>query len=285
MNIKVKFTENNHSFKATMEETSVIDPSDKLAKVAKTGDYNDLINTPSKVSEFENDSGFITEDDIPEVPTKLSELTNDLEKIKFGNVEYGADEIRNTIMSEYAIRSFTLGLYSQTFKLDSQSTTIKNVVNPTENGDAVNKKYVDDAISKVDVPEKLSELENDCGFITADNIPNVEVPTKMSELEQDLNKLNIGMVRISQDKNGVATMGYIGSGYLNIEGYGLNINPAYGVDISSSGSGDVKIHKLVTPKSDTDAANKKYVDDITGDISTALTNILAIQSQYMGVSE
>lgn len=33
--------------------------------------------TPTKTSELENDSGFITAEDIPPVPTKTSELQND----------------------------------------------------------------------------------------------------------------------------------------------------------------------------------------------------------------
>lgn len=40
--------------------------------------------------------------------------------------------------------------------------------------------------SSVEVPTKLSELENDVGYITADDIPDIpEVPTKLSELEND----------------------------------------------------------------------------------------------------
>lgn len=79
MNIKVNFSENSSSFKATMSETSVIDPSDNLAKVAKTGDYKDLINTPSKVSEFKNDAGYAKK---TELPTKVSEFENDAEYLK-----------------------------------------------------------------------------------------------------------------------------------------------------------------------------------------------------------
>lgn len=43
-------------------------------------DYNSLANKPtipSKTSDIENDSGFVTEDDIPTIPSKTSELTND----------------------------------------------------------------------------------------------------------------------------------------------------------------------------------------------------------------
>lgn len=59
---------------------------DGLHKIATTGNYEDLSNTPNipvkvtKTSELTNDSGFITASDIPatpDVPTKLSQLAND----------------------------------------------------------------------------------------------------------------------------------------------------------------------------------------------------------------
>ena len=103
-------------------------------------------------------------------------------------------------------------------------------------------------------------------------------PTKMSELEQDLSSMTIGNTYISSrnisnnDEGG--TMRY--GGYLTkLEGHTVTIN----------GTSSTTIKNVVTPTADTDAANKKYVDDITGDICTALDTILAMQSQYMGVSE
>ncbi len=38
-----------------------LDDKPNLSQVATSGDYNDLSNTPTKLSEFENDSGFITQ--------------------------------------------------------------------------------------------------------------------------------------------------------------------------------------------------------------------------------
>ena len=52
----------------------------QLAEVSYTGDYGDLVNTPSipsKTSDLTNDSGFITSADIPPIPSKTSDLTND----------------------------------------------------------------------------------------------------------------------------------------------------------------------------------------------------------------
>lgn len=69
-------------------KTSVEDVDGKvegLNKVATTGSYNDLDDKPAipvkveKTSELQNDSGFITAADVPEVtvPDKTSQLEND----------------------------------------------------------------------------------------------------------------------------------------------------------------------------------------------------------------
>ena len=101
-----------------------------LAKVAISGSYNDLTDcpaipeVPTKVSELTNDSGFITSADLPEpvtVPTKTSELTND-----------------SGFITAEALPEFQ------------------------------------------NVPTKVSELTNDAGYITS-----ADVPTKVSQLTND----------------------------------------------------------------------------------------------------
>lgn len=101
-----------------------------LAKVATSGSYNDLTDcpaipeVPTKVSELTNDSGFITSADLPEpvtVPTKTSELTND-----------------SGFITAEALPEFQ------------------------------------------NVPTKVSELTNDAGYITS-----ADIPTKVSQLTND----------------------------------------------------------------------------------------------------
>lgn len=103
-----------------------------LAKVATSGSYNDLTDcpaipeVPTKVSELTNDSGFITSADLPEpvtVPTKTSELTND-----------------SGFITAEALPEFQ------------------------------------------NIPTKVSELTNDAGYITS-----ADIPTKVSQLTNDSN--------------------------------------------------------------------------------------------------
>lgn len=103
-------------------------------------------------------------------------------------------------------------------------------------------------------------------------------PTKMSELEQDLPQLLIGETYISSGN--ISNNSY--GGTMRYGGFHTKLE---GSTVTIKGTSSTTIKNVVTPTADTDAANKKYVDDITGDISTALDSILAMQSQYMGVSE
>lgn len=48
---------------------------------------------PTKVSELENDAGYITENDLPEIPTKVSELENDVPYVTNGRMLDVEDEI------------------------------------------------------------------------------------------------------------------------------------------------------------------------------------------------
>jgi hypothetical protein len=215
-----------------------------------------------------------------DVPTKLSELENDLSSFTLGNTTIGkmtsntdsfvCGGILQMQAKHMTIRSKQgLNLFSSVATNIEGNVTIKgnvvinDVAYPENNTDAASKEYVDDAIYSIDVP------------------------TKMSELEQDLSVLNFdGIVKYSA--SGIqpaisAPMDFtIGFNNLNLRG---------GSSLSIS-SFETKIGNVVAPTASGDAANKEYVDkvydyvdDITGDISTALDTILAMQSQYVGVSE
>lgn len=204
------------------------------------------VEVPTKLSAFENDTRFITAEDIPETVTSW----NDLEDKPFGDLETYVQKFL------YKKSSLAVGTYTTTFipsvpysiesggkykvivvgtgsgyrvereyvatsvssalvflgsdsddiylsctTYDSQYTiTVKNL--PASLGIEVylyafemapvplDEKYIPDTIArKADIPEipevpaKLSEFENDKGFITSDDIP--KTPTKITELEND----------------------------------------------------------------------------------------------------
>lgn len=117
--------------------------------------------------------------------------------------------------------------------------------------------------SSVEVPTKLSELENDVGYITAEDIPEVEVPTKLSHLEAD------SISRGDQEPFDFSVYSADFSGHeMNFEVDNITFEKTdYGFGIDFDGQ---TLHNVGSPTDDTDAVNKKYVDDA---ITTAIKNI------------
>ena len=129
----------------------------------------DLIpEIPTKVSELENDTGFITEENLPEmpeVPTKTSELVNDSGYITDEDVPKKVSELEN----------------------DSGFITANDIPAPQEVPTKTSDLSNDSGfITSSDLPTKTSELINDSGFITEKDIPDLkDIPTKTSELIND----------------------------------------------------------------------------------------------------
>ena len=95
-----------------------------------------------------------------DIPTKTSQLENDS---NFVNETYVTDAINNAKLE--GNEGIDLTIYQK--KTDNTlNTTDKTVVG------AINE--VKTKADSIKVPTKVSELENDGGFITAENIPNIE---------------------------------------------------------------------------------------------------------------
>ena len=69
--------------------------------------------------------------------------------------------------------------------LTATETTIQNVVAPTADGDAANKKYVDDSVGGISVPTKVSELTNDEGFTSVSFTQSLSSGTKVGTITID----------------------------------------------------------------------------------------------------
>lgn len=109
------------------------------------------IDIPAKVSDLENDSGFITSDDLP---TKVSELENDSGFITDSDLPTKVSDLEN----------------------DTGFITSEDL--PTKVSDLENDSGF---ITSEDLPTKTSELDNDSGFITGDNYyDKSEIDTALS---------------------------------------------------------------------------------------------------------
>lgn len=200
---------------------TAIDTVYNLAEVATSGDYNDLINTPPATVETDPtvpewakqatkptytaaEIGALP--DTTEIPTKTSELENDSNFVTSTNL---TDYVKKTISGSHGSR-FTLSQYADSFVVDVDdgqydsttirstvgqgatislkatktgtnaaantltltptATTITNVVTPTNNTDAANKKYVDDAVAGVTAPVTSVNTKTGAVVLTASDV-------------------------------------------------------------------------------------------------------------------
>lgn len=161
------------------------------------------LSIPSATSDLTNDSGFITSSALSSyVPKSTSAgqgastgtITNSSSSIALNSSmsTFGSASLQMTGSNGNVV--ITSNNYNSspqqtnTLTITPSSTTIHNVVTPTANGDAANKKYVDDSISGITfpvtsvngstgavtiaVPTATSDLTNDSGFITLSDIPD-----------------------------------------------------------------------------------------------------------------
>lgn len=193
---------------------------------------------------------------------KMSQLEQDLKSLKVGGYTISAAGISsNSITFRTDMATNIYSKNSVTIK-GTNRTVVQNLVYPENDTDAASKEYVDDAIAEIDL--------------------GGSAPTKMSQLEQDLQSLVFGNTTINGNYITKAESG----GRFDLNSYYLNL---YGNAVTIEGSGGVSIKNLNQPTNDKDAANKEYVDevydyvdDITGNISSALDSIIALQTSYIG---
>ena len=118
---------------------------------------------PTKVSQLDNDSGFISS--IPQNLVTKQELDNKGYLTSFTQ----SDPI-------YTQDKPNIALKSELFSKSYNDLTDKPII-PSIDGLA-SEKYVNDKISAIKVPQKTSELTNDSGFITANEIPEISFEEK-----------------------------------------------------------------------------------------------------------
>ena len=197
----------------------------KFAVVAYTGNYNDIVGTPNiptKVSQLENDANYLSSVSLDDYYTKeevdnkidngqyiepVKEQLNKLEQTHqqdvFNlqaqiNTKTDEQEFLNTIALKADIQYVDDCLYQ---KLDSRLLG-KGVLSIYRNGTLLNDFSANEQVNvevNIDVPEKISQLQNDLNFITKEELDPTDY---VSQSEYD------------QDKRNFASIDSIGTGIL-----------------------------------------------------------------------
>lgn len=251
---------------------STVNPSDMelvdLATVATSGDYNDLSNKPTipsvgngtltiqkngtTVDTFTANATTNKTINIT-VPTKVSELTNDKNYLtSHQDISGKVDKVTGKGLSTNDLTDTLKSNYDAAYT-HSQSTHAPTdaehniIVGIQKNGSDLT---INSSTRKVNitVPTKVSEL-------TDDVIDGHYLPLTGGTMTGDINanNNNITNIRTFQLYTGDATPS------LQFSGECSN-NTNYLSLIDTAGNGII-VQNILTPEADTDAANKKYVDD------------------------
>ena len=139
---------------------------------------------------------------------------------------------------------------------------------------------ITDAVENI--PQNLSEFENDAGFVTDAAIPkklsqltddsdfakNSDIPTKLSQFENDTDFIA---------RNSNAQLELWGSTVTITGGSVAIAHTDYGFSVGTN-----VIHDVAEPQFSSDAATKRYVDTALGDIENALDGVISYQQSLIG---
>ena len=141
------------------------------------------VTVPTKTSDLQNDSGFITSGDIPAIPTKTSELQNDSGFVTSSAIPTKTSDLQND--SGFVTAGDIRQLPGSTSADEGKVLTVDSNGDPQweePSGGTVTDVQVDgvsvvtDGVAEITmptVPTKTSELQNDSGYITAADLPTV----------------------------------------------------------------------------------------------------------------
>ncbi len=147
------------------------DKLDTLSDVAYSGEYDHLRNAPQKLSQFQNDVGYVTTTQVQQsLPTNVSELNNDSGFVTM-------TDVYNATPTEVSQLNNDSGYVNMTQVQNALPTKVSQLANDTS--------YA--TISQVQgmLPVDVSELNNDEGYLTSTTVQDY-LPTKLSQLENDI---------------------------------------------------------------------------------------------------
>lgn len=168
----------------TTVDWSDVQNKPNFSDVATSGSYNDLTDTPT-------------------IPTKTSDLTNDSDFATTSDIPTVNDGTVTIVQGTETKGTFTLNQSGNTTITLSEGTvnTVdwENVENKPNFATVATSGDYDDLSNKPTIPTATSDLTNDSGYITANDIPTI--PTKTSDLTNDSGYITVDEIPSQTDNN------------------------------------------------------------------------------------
>ena len=185
----------------TLQQLEKVKIDDTLTTTDKTivGAINEVkLSIPTRTSELENNSNFITNDDLPTVPTKVSDLENDsnfvtnskmLEAI--ASAQLGNGEDSDIDLSAYQpIEESTLTTTAKTIPtaINELKSGLDDKVNKTDITTTIDSSSMDTQIPSAKATYDLANTKANTNHThNTSDIKGLSIPTKVSDLENDSN--------------------------------------------------------------------------------------------------
>ena len=169
---KVAYTHSQSAHAPAGAQANVIENISVNGTNATITNKTAVISVPTKMSQLTNDMGYSVDGSIP---TKLSQLENDKGFITSSNLPTKTSQLTND--SGFITSS---SLPTKTSQLSNDSGFITSAAVPTKVSQLNNDSGFITSASLPTVPTKTSQLTNDSGFLT-----NANIPSKTSQLTND----------------------------------------------------------------------------------------------------
>ena len=253
-----------------LDAVNVSQLNEVKASAADKGSWNLKVNNDEPVSIGNGGTVSIADGQNIEILNEAGQYTfNVVNNPTFGEVVVDSLAAGNSVTIADKIGISDSGI-------DMQGSSITNLQTPNGNFDAVNKLYVDNALSgltgEVASLSNLSVLYNDetktnvsLGYHDGAGTRLTNVAAGTDDLDAvNFSQLSAVSADIAETSEAVAAL-------QDLNELAVRYDSA-GKDSISLGDGtkNVLIRNVATPVSDYDAANKKYVDDSLGDMSTVV---------------
>lgn len=161
----------------------------KLSELENDTGYITEEAIPKDLSDFNNDTNFITLEDVPAIPSKVSQLENDEHFITTADIPPIPDipdkvsQLEND--SHFITASDIPPIPTKTSDLTNNSGFITNSDLPTKTSDLTNNSGFITEEDIPPIPTKTSDLTNDSDFITSEDIPDTQIQSDWNQADTE----------------------------------------------------------------------------------------------------